>query len=201
MTDSKHFLTSVTFWGLLLTLAAPLLKRAGIELPGDTAGMANDIAQLVGAALALWGRWRADQPLHLVGAPLRDEQPGQSQRGYTVLAILPALILIALLTACVTPKSPAQAVYQAQGSYASALTVAVAYKQLPRCAPLAPVICSEPAIVSKLQVADDVAFSALSSAQAIAREPGAGLSAQTAITAAEAAVSAFLAITSGLQIR
>ncbi len=111
-------------------------------------------------------------------------------------------LMFALLAACsTTPQSPAQAVYAVQGNYAAALTIAVAYKQLPSCATTTATLCSKPDIVVKLQKADDVAYPALQAAQNTVRQPNAGANAQTAIFAAEQAVAALTAITSTLQTK
>lgn len=114
-----------------------------------------------------------------------------------------AVVMLVLLAACAsTPQTPAQSVYAVQGAYASALSAAVSYKQLPSCAqPAAPVLCSNAAMVAKLQQADDVAYAALTAAQNIVRTPGAGANAQTAIAAANQAVQALVAITSTLGVK
>lgn len=111
-------------------------------------------------------------------------------------------LIFALLAACsTTPQSPAQAVYAVQGNYAAALTIAVAYKSLPDCAATTAVLCKKADIVGKLQKADDAAYPALQAAQNIVRQPNAGANAQTAIFAAEQAVSALTSITSTLQVK
>lgn len=104
---------------------------------------------------------------------------------------------------CATaPQTPAQSVYQVQGSYAAALQIAVTYKQLPNCAqPAHPVLCSDAKVVGQLQRADDVAYAALTSAQNIVRTPGAGANVQTAIVAAQQAAAAFASITATLQVK
>lgn len=65
-TESKSLFSSVTFWGLALSMAGPLLAKYGFTLPADTAGLANQTAGFVGGALALWGRLRATQPVHIL---------------------------------------------------------------------------------------------------------------------------------------
>jgi hypothetical protein len=128
---------------------------------------------------------------------------GGNQSGFASVRMLLVLALAALVFACATaPQTPAQSVYAAQGAYASALTVAVAYKQLPTCdqAPR-PTLCSDKAVVAKLQAADDVAYAALSAAQNIVRTPGAGVNVQTAIAAAEQAVAALTSITATLGVK
>jgi hypothetical protein len=113
------------------------------------------------------------------------------------------IALAVLLAACASaPQTPAQSVYAVQGAYASALSAAVSYKQLPSCdQPGAPKLCSDAGIVAKLQEADDVAYVSLTAAQNIVRTPGAGLNATTAISAANQAVQAFASITSTLGVK
>ena len=55
--DVKSILESKTFWGLVLGLGAPLAAKHGIIV--DPSGMATDVCAIVGAALALYGRWTA----------------------------------------------------------------------------------------------------------------------------------------------
>lgn len=113
------------------------------------------------------------------------------------------IVILALVQAAcaTTPQTPAQSVYAVQGAYASALSIAVAYKQLPACQQGAPVLCSDRAVVEKIQTADDQAFAALNAAQAIVRTPNAGLNAQTAIVAAQQAVQVLASITSTLKVK
>jgi hypothetical protein len=118
---------------------------------------------------------------------------------------LMAAMLVATLSGfgcSTTPTTPAQSVYQVQGTYAAALQVAVTYKQLPSCAqPGHPVLCAQPAVVQKLQKADDVAYAALTAAQNTVRTPGAGVNVQTALVAAQQAVNAFAAITATIKVK
>ena len=118
-----------------------------------------------------------------------------------ILAVL--ILAIATGLGCATaPQTPAQSVYAVQGSYAAALQIAVTYKQLPSCAkPAAPVLCSDAAVVAKLQKADDVAYAALTAAQNTVRTPGAGANVQTAIVAAQQATAAFASITATLRTK
>ena len=109
-------------------------------------------------------------------------------------------LLLAVAGCATAPQTPAQAVYQVQGTYAAALQIAVTYKQLPPCQQGGPALCSDKAIVTKLQKADDVAYAALTAAQNTARTPGAGANLNTALVAAQQAVNAFAAITTTLQV-
>ena len=113
-----------------------------------------------------------------------------------------AIFLITLVSACasVSPTTPAQSVFAAKATYAGALVIAVQYKNLPPC-PRVPV-CADPAIVGKLQAADNIAAPALNSAEAAVRNPDFGQSAlQTAVIAAQNAVSALTSITSTLKVK
>ncbi len=113
-----------------------------------------------------------------------------------------ALLALAFLAACATaPQTPQQTIYSATNSYNAAVTVALAYKALPACAPTAPPICSRPDIVAKLKDADTVAYNALVAAENVARSPNAGANAQTALVAANQAIAAFAAITASLTVR
>lgn len=53
--ETKPFWASKTFWGLVLGVVAPfVLQFSDITL--DQAGWAEDIAQVIGGILILWGR-------------------------------------------------------------------------------------------------------------------------------------------------
>lgn len=111
------------------------------------------------------------------------------------------LIFALLLTGCATPESPSQAVYTTKSSYAVALTAAVAYKHLPDCSS-APLPCSDKAVVTQLQKADNVAAAALDAAETAVRTQGFGESiVASAVGSAKAALSAFLSITATLGSR
>ena len=117
---------------------------------------------------------------------------------------LALLLALNIATGCASapPQNPAQAVYAAHGTYTVALTAAVKYKQLPRCGPATVMpLCSKAEVVADLQKADDVAYAALSAAQAIVRSPNAGAGAiQAALFNANQAVSAFAAIAKTLGV-
>ena len=62
--DAKHFLDSRTIQGVLILLLPTALRRLGIVL--DDAGVqaiAGDLVELLGAALAIYGRAKATQPI------------------------------------------------------------------------------------------------------------------------------------------
>ena len=59
MNDSKPAIASATVWGTILVGISTALKLAGIEVAGlDDPDLALNIATLIGAAIALWGRLR-----------------------------------------------------------------------------------------------------------------------------------------------
>jgi len=118
--------------------------------------------------------------------------------------IIAALALVALtgFGCSTTPQTPQQAVYAIQGTYAGALTIAVAYKRLPPCGqPASPTLCSNSDIVGRLQKADDIAYPTLIGAQTVVRSAETGSNVQTAILAAQQAVAAFAAITNTLTVK
>lgn len=63
--NEKPFFTSITFWGAVIAAIAPLLALFGIEFPGGTEGLADQLATLGGVLLALYGRFRAKTVLTL----------------------------------------------------------------------------------------------------------------------------------------
>lgn len=75
--------------------------------------------------------------------------------------VLPILLLAACAT---TPRTPAQTVFALEGGYGAALSVAVQYKNLPPCP--GPALCSDAAVVARLQAADRLAFADIQAAQA-----------------------------------
>lgn len=97
------------------------------------------------------------------------------------------------------PQSPAQAVYEATGAYAGALSAAVAYRRLPPCgAAGAPAVCADAAVVAKLRAADTVAEATLHAAQVtVTTGASAGVQAE-AVAAAQGAVASLTALTATL---
>lgn len=113
-----------------------------------------------------------------------------------------SLSLLLFLVACAAPQSPQQAIFSAKSNYEVALTAAVAYKRLPVCATPAVQPCSQKSVVTQLQKADDVAAKALDAAETAVRTPAFGTNiTQSALTAAQAALDAFVSITSSLQTK
>lgn len=118
-----------------------------------------------------------------------------------------AVLLISILTACAsspdgTTTTPAQQVFQIESGFNAALTIAVAYKNLPPCGqPTSPTLCSKPETVVKVQQVANSTQAALMAAQNTVRTPGAGANAQTAIVAARQALLALTSITATLAIK
>lgn len=81
-----------------------------------------------------------------------------------------AALLILPLAACSTvlpaPRDPAQAVYELDGELIAAMRAATVYAALPTCVSGGPVICSDPATVSRIQTAARDASAAVIAAQA-----------------------------------
>jgi hypothetical protein len=114
-------------------------------------------------------------------------------------------LAVGLLAGCAggpIGQTPAQAVFAAKGTYNTALSAAVAYKRLPACSAVVKQPCSDKAVLAQLQKADNVAAAALDSAESAVRTPGFGKdAAQSAITAANAAVQALASITATLGVK
>lgn len=112
------------------------------------------------------------------------------------------LVLVLVMAGCAAPQSPQQSVFQAKSGYAVALTAAVTYKKLPPCGQPVKMPCSDKAVVAQLQKADNVAATALDSAESAVRTPGFGKDVvNSAIAAANAALAAFTSITSTLKVK
>jgi hypothetical protein len=91
-------------------------------------------------------------------------------------------------------------VYGVRAAYEAALTAAVAYAKLPRCAPASAAgTCSDQKIVDQLLKARDVAREATSAAENAVRSKLSGNIVQDAAAAADAAVKAFVNITNSLK--
>lgn len=56
MDNSKPFYTSVSFWGLIASIAAPFLAKHGILIDAET--FAAYAVQAVAAGVGLWGVFR-----------------------------------------------------------------------------------------------------------------------------------------------
>lgn len=116
-----------------------------------------------------------------------------------------ALTLLCLLTSCATPNSPAQTAFALEAGYDAAISVAIAYAMLPRCAARGAVAvaqpCSEPAIVRDANTAAHQAWQAVRAAQSavMATRADPAASAQ-AIQAARDGLNALRAITDKLPI-
>lgn len=109
--------------------------------------------------------------------------------------LLAAFVLTLVASCASAPQSAQQAVFAAKQDYAVALTAAVAYKRLAPC-PTVSKICSDKAVVARLQKADDAAAALLDGAEATVRAAGGNVA--MALQAATQAVSAFTSITKTL---
>jgi hypothetical protein len=109
-------------------------------------------------------------------------------------------IALAIAGCTVVPKNPAQAVYLAHGNYAAGLVILQQYKALPTCAPSVPQPCKDEAKLKELLAADEDAFKALSSAQAIVRGNLTSAAANQAARDAEAAIAKFRAQTATVKV-
>lgn len=58
MEEAKNLLSSVTFWGIALSVVGKLAYIKGYDI-GDTGGLAEAVASFVGDGIALIGRIRA----------------------------------------------------------------------------------------------------------------------------------------------
>jgi len=99
-----------------------------------------------------------------------------------------------VLSSCATVTRPDQSIYAVEASYQAALTVEVAYRNLPRCNGVTK-ICHEPSVVQQMIAADNVTYTAIKSAVAIAADPR---SPSNALLVATQAAEAALAILQNL---
>jgi hypothetical protein len=62
---TKNFLTSKTIWGIVTMIVAQFFPGSVdiTTMPTDALGWAKVAVSLAGAALALYGRWKANTPL------------------------------------------------------------------------------------------------------------------------------------------
>lgn len=103
----------------------------------------------------------------------------------------------------VPPQSPSQVVYQAEGNFNAALSVANQYKSLPTCgATNSPVVCSNANVVRVVQQTANTAWQALQSAQATVTDPRfSGTTTDQVIVAAQNAVQAFVSVANSLKVK
>lgn len=64
MEQAKGLLTSVTFWGIVISVVGKLAYMYGVDI-GDTGGLAEAIASFVGDGIAMWGRIRATKKIQV----------------------------------------------------------------------------------------------------------------------------------------
>lgn len=109
------------------------------------------------------------------------------------------VLVVFLATGCVAPQTPAQAVYEVEGAYATALSLAVRYRFLPPCRADRAPPCSRPDIVTKLQDADNIAWRAIQAAQNAVRDKQADSAVGLLIATAREAVNAYRDIVRGIE--
>ncbi len=118
----------------------------------------------------------------------------------TIQRLFLPLLAGCLLVACSAlrlpdPQTPAQSVYAAKHTFAAALVIANTYKNLPPCGGEY-TLCSDQAVVSKLQLAATAAKATLDAAEETVRDPNwRGGTTDKAIVAASNALGAFVSIT------
>lgn len=119
-----------------------------------------------------------------------------------LVAIATALALMSCTTPP-APQSPAQAVFELKASEGAALAFALQYKALPSCAvPVHPILCSDAAVVAKIQEQDKAAAFAIDEAEKITRNPIATPSdVSTGLQAAKQAVIALNAILASVKVK
>lgn len=94
-------------------------------------------------------------------------------------------LLLLGISACTTPKSPAQDVYLAESAYVVALK-----QELKYCGK-----STKPKICPQIRIADDMAWEAIKKAQVAVRDPNFGENkVKTAVASATALTNAFIAI-------
>jgi hypothetical protein len=119
------------------------------------------------------------------------------------IVLCAAVMAVSAFSGCgsIQPKSPAQTVYVIESEYNVALQVAVDYKNLPSCGTGA-TLCSDPAIVLKLQNADKTAASALADAESIVRSANPTADKlQNALNIAQQALNVLLAFEANLKTK
>lgn len=112
--------------------------------------------------------------------------------------LIAACTLALANAACSTPKVdmtvPAQAAFAARTAYGIALTAANQYAAMPRCAPKAPVLCSDQGAINVLRTLDATADSTTREAEQAVRSLGKDPDViKAAVVAATSAVAAFKA--------
>ena len=100
------------------------------------------------------------------------------------------------------PKTAAQTIFETKAAEGAALAIFIRYKALPSCAPANhPPICSDAALVAKVQQADVVAAKAIDTAETAVRTPGFGADTiSTLLASAQAAVGYLTSSTQALKV-
>lgn len=118
-----------------------------------------------------------------------------------LIPALPIFVAACSVLGLPDPQTPAQAVYETQGGFLAALTVANQYKSLPPCPTVK--ICSDPKVVAVVQKVATATDAALQSADATVNDPAFkdGPVAQKAALAAQSALTALTTITATLTLK
>jgi hypothetical protein len=147
-------------------------------------------------------QWCALNKGHSAVAPTAATKPATTSppKVSSLLGMLAVAATLGVLSACATPQTARQAIYQAAGAYDAALKTTTAYARLPRCGqPTSPPVCSDQALVTQASTAAQLALPAVNAAIDTAANTSASDSALSqAQTAAATAVAAFTTIAAQL---
>lgn len=111
------------------------------------------------------------------------------------------VVMLFILTSCATPNTPAQTAFALEAGYGAAISVAIAYASLPRCAPAVPQPCSEPVVVRRTNTVAHQAWGAIRAARtAVRTTPADPAATAQALAAAQAALAALRAITDSMKV-
>lgn len=113
---------------------------------------------------------------------------------------LPALVAFALAGCKTLPDTPAQTVYSLEGGYAAALSIAVAYRNLPLCDGSTP-ICHDKATLANIEAASSAVSMDLDLAEKAVRSGDSPSKVAAATNLAVAALEQLQALTSKVQTK
>ncbi len=125
------------------------------------------------------------------------------KRYASYLTLYAAMLLVA---ACaggqLNAPTASQSVFAAKQGYEVALSVAVAYRNLPACAVPVKMPCHDTKILQQLRLAQPAVRATLDAAESAVRDTRlAGEISGSSVVAAQSALKAFVAITSTLQVK
>lgn len=180
--DAKSWLASRTIWFNIVVFVLDMATRFGLTIEIEP-----ELLTQISIALATVGNIL----LRLVTSrPVRVLRKGSADTAMVApFAVLLVLALVLAACASTVARTPAQRVFALQADYTVALSAAVTYESLPRCAPAVPAPCSAPAVVAEIRRADAHAFDALREAQLLVRSGALdGDAVELAITTGAAAI-------------